>query len=257
MTRFVDKVAIVTGATSGIGLQVARMLAQEGAKVAVVASSDIKKAASVCDLIKSEGGIARDYVTDVSVPGQTRDLAESVKADFGQIDLLVNAAGVFLPTPIFDAPRDHVDASVDINLKGTWNMIEAVAPHFKNQQSGKIVNFASVAGVSAVTTFAIYSATKAAIIMLTRALAAELAPFGINVNAIAPGNTATPMNEAVRTDPAFAEQLAALSQVTPSNVTFSAPEDIAKSVLFLLSEDARPLMGATLVADEGISATIM
>jgi 3-oxoacyl-[acyl-carrier protein] reductase len=123
----------------------------------------------------------------------------------------------------------------------------------KRRGGGRIVNLASTAGQIGVKGFALYSASKAAISMMTRALAAELAPHGIAINAVAPGNTATPMNAGVRADAAVSE---AMRQITPSGVAFSDVADIAAIVLFLLSERAKAVHGATWLADEGISAAI-
>lgn len=256
MSDFKNKVAIITGGSSGIGASIARLLAGRGAKVAVVASSRIEKAQTVADDITAQGGTAKPYVSDVRSPQETRDLVATVARDFGKVNILVNAAGVFYATPLEGTPPGDLDRMIDINLKGTWNMIQAAAPHLKNAGGGKILNFASVAGVAGVRGFSLYCATKAAIVMLTRVLGAELAPFNINMNALAPGNTATPMNEAIRTDPTFAKDIEAMAAATPSNTTFSDPQDIAEAGLYLLSNPAKPIIGATLVVDEGFSATV-
>lgn len=251
---FQGKVAIVTGGSSGIGQAVAEALAAEGAVVAIVASSSIAKAASVCDAISTGGGRASPYVVDVRDAKAVQAVVAKVEADLGPIDLLVNAAGVFYPTPIGETPAEDGERLLDINLKGVWNCIQAVAPGMKQREQGKILNFASVAGFAAVRTFALYCASKAAVMMLTRAAAAELAPFGVNVNAIAPGNTATPMNEGFRQsgDPA----LDAIRDATPSRTTFSDPREIAGAALFLLSERGRPAHGSTWLMDEGVSAAM-
>ena len=257
MSDFDGKVALITGGSSGIGETIARLLAARGAMVAVVASSRIEKAQAVVDEINADGGQARAYAADVRAAKAVGDLIGAVKTDLGGVDILVNAAGVFYPTPIGETSPDDLDRMVDINLKGTWNVTQAVVPVLKARGGGKILNFASVAGVAGVRRFALYCATKASIVMLTRVLGAELAPFNINVNALAPGNTATPMNEAVRTDPAHKAELEAMAAVTPSNVTFSDPNEIAEAGLYLLSAAARPVMGTTLVIDEGFSATLV
>jgi 3-oxoacyl-[acyl-carrier protein] reductase len=256
MSEFENKVAIVTGGSSGIGETIASLLAERGARVAVVASSRVEKAQAVADRIKADGGVAQAYAADVRDSEAVKALVAAVQKDLGGIDILVNAAGVFYPTPLEDTSRDDLDRMVDINLKGTWNMTQAVVPVLKERGSGKILNFASVAGVAGVRGFALYCATKASIVMLTRVLGAELAPFNINVNALAPGNTATPMNEAIRNNPEHKAELEAMAAVTPSNVTFSDPIEIAEAGLYLLSRAARPVMGTTLLADEGFSATV-
>ena len=147
-----------------------------------------------------------------------------------------------------------MDEMVDINLKGTWNMINAVAPQLKAAKKGKIVNVASVAGVTGFATFAIYCASKGGIIMMTRALACELGRQGIHVNCVAPGNTATPMNEDIRNKDEMAGMREYMASRTPSGRTFSEPSDIAGAVVFLLSDAANAMHGSCLLMDEGISA---
>ena len=134
-------------------------------------------------------------------------LVGDVKAAFGRIDILVNSAGIFEPTPIGETTEAEYDATMDINVKGTFFAINEVAPVMIAQGGGKIVNLSSVTGVMGFKTFSVYCASKAAINYLTRALALELSPHNIAVNAILPGNTATPMNVKIRTEPQFEEML--------------------------------------------------
>lgn len=251
-----ERIIVITGGSSGIGATLARALAARGAAVAVVASSDRKKADIVVDDIEAAGGRAISLVGDVRDATVASSMVAETKNAFGRFDMLANAAGVFLPSPPGDTPQSALDAMVDINIKGTWNMLDAAVEPLKANGGGKVLNFSSCAGVQGIKSFAIYCATKAAISMMTRVVGAELAPFNINVNAIAPGNTATPMNEAVRTDPAMAEAYAAMEQLTPSNTTFSDAEDIAHAAIYLLSDAARPMYGSSLLIDEGISAVI-
>lgn len=250
---FAGKVAIVTGGSSGIGRSVAEALGSAGATIAVVASSNQEKARQVADGIEESGGSAAPFVVDVRDDRAVRALVAKVEESFGGIDCLVNAAGVFFPTPVGKTEVQSLDQIVDINIKGTWTCINATVPALRRRGGGKILNFASVAGLVGINGFALYSATKAAIVMMTRSLAAELAPDGININAIAPGNTATPMNLGVRTNE---EAVEAMRKVTPSGNAFSDASDIAAIALFLLSQTARPVHGATWLADEGISAAI-
>lgn len=254
--RFADKIALVTGGSSGIGACIAAALAAEGAIVFVAASGSIDKAKTVTDRIDARGGLAKPLAMNVTDPAAVKRQVDAIVADKGHIDILVNAAGIFLPTPPGETDPDVSDRMIDTNIKGTWNSVQAVVPHMKAARSGKILNFSSVAGLTAFRGFAIYSASKAATAMMTKVLAAELAPFDINVNAIAPGNTATPMNEGMRGDPDQAAILEAMKAMTPSNHIFSDPEEIAESALFLLSNAARPIHGTTLLVDEGISAAI-
>lgn len=249
-----DRVAIVIGGTQGIGKASAKRLAVEGAVVVVVASSDLKRAEEVATEIRNEQGRAVGKVADVRSRQALHGLSAEVLAEFGRIDILVNCAGVFLPTPAGAASEADVDRMLDINLKGSFMAIDAVVGAMKAQRAGKIVNVASVASFIGVGSYAIYCATKAGISMMTRALACELAPHGININAIAPGNTATPMNENVRTEAEFKPMLEAMAARTPSGRTFSTAEEMAGMIAFLASDDARSMHGTTVLMDEGFSA---
>jgi 3-oxoacyl-[acyl-carrier protein] reductase len=251
--KLADSVAFVTGSSSGIGEAIARRFAQEGAKVAVAASSTLAKAELVAASIRDAGGTAWACVVDVRKRAEVDAALAAAEKALGPIDIIVNSAGVYYATPIGSTSEADMDRMVDVNLKGTFNVINAIAPKLKALGHGKIVNFASVAAVLGVKERSLYCASKAAIAQMTVALAREFAPFGVNCNAIAPGNTATPMNEKVRTDPAYAAQLAGMKAATPSPTPYSAPDDIASVALFLASDDARTMHGALVIADEGIS----
>ncbi len=253
---FSGKIAVVTGGSSGIGATIAQQLAIRGARVAVVASSSIDKAGQVIASWGDAAASGRPYAADVSDSNAVQMLFKQVEADLGGVDLLVNAAGIYLPTPSGETAPAESSRMIDINVKGTWNCIEAAVPLLRRRGGGRILNFASVAGTIGVRQFSLYCATKAAILMMTRALAAELARDGININAIAPGNTSTPMNEPLRSGEGAAERIAAMASITPSGVAFTEPEEMAEIALFMLSDAARPVHGATWVVDEGISAAI-
>jgi 3-oxoacyl-[acyl-carrier protein] reductase len=252
--RLKDSIALVTGGTQGIGHAVAQRLGSEGAIVVAIASRDPARAAAVASRIRDDGGRAEAEVGNVTDRVNARSLVERVLARHGRVDVLVNCAGVFLPTPAGERADDSVDRTIATNLVGTFTMIDAVVPSMKARRAGRIVNVASVAAFMGVGGYSIYCATKAAIMMMTRALACELAPHGIRINAIAPGNTATPMNEAIRTDTAYSSMLQAMAARTPSGRTYSPPEEMAAMVAFLASDEARSMHGTTVLMDEGFSA---
>jgi 3-oxoacyl-[acyl-carrier protein] reductase len=254
MLQLEGKVAVIIGGSSGIGEAIARRFCKEGAGVAVVSSSSVAKAEAVAASIRSTGGKARSYVADVREMSSLEALAGDVAGDFGGIDILVNSAGVYFPTRLGETRPEDVHRMVDINLIGTVLAIEAIAPYLKARGSGRIITLSSVAAYLGAKDYPLYCATKAAVKMLTRALALQLAPLGININAIAPGNTATPMNEHVRTQPEFAQRRALIDAATPSRRKFSDPDDMAAAALFLASEQGRAMHGATMLIDEGRAA---
>jgi 3-oxoacyl-[acyl-carrier protein] reductase len=249
--RFENKVALITGGSSGIGAEVCVRFAEEGARVAVVASSSVEKAQVTADRC---GGNAKAFVCDVSDFAQVETLVADVLAEFGRIDILVNAAGVFYPTRIGETDEEMFDVMSDTNLKGCFFVCNAVAPHMIAGGGGKIVNLGSAAGTAGRSNYIVYSAVKAGVINMTRSLAAALAPHDINVNCLAPGNTATSMNENVRTEPEYAEIYQTIKEKTLSNRPFADPREMAGAVLFLSSDDASAAHGALLLMDEGVSA---
>jgi 3-oxoacyl-[acyl-carrier protein] reductase len=248
------KVALITGGSSGIGEAIARRFADEGAAIAIVASNSLAKARSVEKAITGGGGTAQSYVADVRSFEALTDLTGKVARDFGGIDILVNSAGVYYPTRLGETTVDDVRRMVDINLVGTYQAIEAVVPHIQARGGGKIINVSSVAAFIGSRDYPLYCATKAAVRMLTRALALQLAPLNININAIAPGNTATPMNEDVRTKTEYAERRKMIDASTPSRRKFSDPKDIAAAAVFIASDQALPMHGSTVLLDEGRAA---
>jgi len=254
--RLAGKVALVTGGSQGIGKAIAERFAAEGAAVAVVASSSKDKAAKVVETLP--GAAERHFAAacDVRDAEAVKALVDDVAKRFGKIDTLVNSAGVFYPTPVGATPKLDSDRMIGINLVGVWNLIDAVAPDMKARKSGQIINISSVAGSMGIGGYSLYCGVKAAIIMMTRALALELAPSGVRVNCIAPGNTATPMNEDIRTRPELKHFLDGMAARTPSGRTYSDPEDMAAIAAFLASDESRAMHGAVVLADEGFSAGI-
>ncbi|HSG96193.1 MAG TPA: SDR family oxidoreductase [Afifellaceae bacterium] len=245
------KVALVTGGSSGIGAEICALFAREGAAVAVVASHDKAKAQAVADGITADGGEARAFVCNVKDTGAVAALVDEVEAALGPIDILVNGAGVFYPTKLGETPETDYDDIVDTCLKGTFFLCNAVGPKMAARGAGKIVNFGSAAGLQGRSAYIVYGAAKAAVMQMTKSLACALAPHGVNVNCIAPGNTATPMNENVRSEPVYAETREIIKRRALSGRPFSDPKEIAAMALFLVSDAAKPMHGETVVMDEG------
>lgn len=253
MGKLEGKVAFITGGSQGIGEATALLFGREGARVAVLASGNLAKAEAVAARIRAAGGKAHAFVADVRKAGEVAKAAEAAAAALGPIDILVNSAGVFPPTPSGATEEAVYDSVMDINVKGTWNAIGAIAPSMRARKTGWIVNVSSVLGSMALANYAVYCASKAAVNMLTRSLAIEFGRDGVHVNAIAPGNTATPMNENLRTESQYAGFVAMMAARTPSGRTYSKPEEMAQAALYLSCEDSKPVHGAILTLDEGFS----
>jgi 3-oxoacyl-[acyl-carrier protein] reductase len=252
--RFKNKVVVVTGGSQGIGEAICKRFVAEGAAVAVVASNSLDKARRVVDTISAAGGSAKAFVCDVTSVSAIEALVGAVIEALGQIDVLVNSAGVFYPTRIGETDEEMFDRMCDINLKGTFFACNAVTPHMIERGSGAIINIGSTSGVVGRRDYIVYSATKAGVMHMTRAMAVALAPHGINVNAIAPGNTETPMNAHIRTEPDHAATREMIAERTPSKRLFADPHEIAGAALFLASDDARSMFGSVVLMDQGITA---
>ena len=253
MKKLNGKVAFISGGSQGIGEATALLFGREGAKVAVLASQDLAKAEGVAKRIRDAGGTATAHVADVRDPGQVAKVVAEVIAAHGPIDILVNSAGVFPPTPAGSTPDAEYDRVMDINVKGTWNTISAVAPGMRARKTGWIVNISSVLGSMALGNYALYCASKAAVNMLTRSLSIEFGRDGLHVNCIAPGNTETPMNANLRTEEQYKGFLDAMGARTPSGRTYSKPEEIAQAALYLSCDDSKPAHGLIMTLDEGFS----
>lgn len=251
-----NQVALVFGGSSGIGKATAQRLAREGATVAVIASGDVAKAQAVADQIVEAGGKAKGFVANVREVGSIKAVVTEVERDLGPVDILVYSAGVYYPTPLGGTEEAAFDQMVEINLKGAFFAVDAVAVGMKQRGRGRIVNVASVAAFRGSSRFPLYCATKAAIVMLTRALVGDLAKHGVHINAVAPGNTATPLNENDRLGENSAATLAAKAAATPSGRTYSPPEEIASTIYFLVSGEVNAMHGETILVDEGLFAGV-
>ena len=248
--RLQGKVAIVTGASQGIGRAIAIRYAKEGARVAVVNAHNVDAARKVVDEITADGGEARHYQRDCSNVDQINDLVENVISDFGTVNILVNNAGVFRTVSVLDTTEEIWDETVDLNLKGAFFLVKAVLPEFQKNGGGKVVNITSIAGTGAFPNCPAYCASKGGAENLTRALAAELGKEHVNVNSIAPGNVATPLNAHVRQD---ADYVQMMENMTPTGIAFMQPEDMTGTAVYLASPDADLVHGATVLVDAGWS----
>ena len=243
-----DKVAIVTGAASGIGRATALRLAKEGAHV-VVTDIDLEKAKEVANEIKASGGKAIVMKVDVTKSEDTTRMAESALDEFGRIDILVNVAGGGARarrTLLRDSTEDVENQMLSLNLKGVLNCTRAVIGHMMDRQSGKIVSIASMGGMIGIPKDSVYTAAKAGIIGFTKALAKEVASHGIHVNCVSPGAIET------KGMPYLDEAGERVRKATLLG-RLGKPEEVANMVVFLASDEASFITGQNAVVCGGRS----
>lgn len=252
--RLKGKVAIVTGANSGIGRAAARLFAREGAGVLCC---DIQETISprVDMLIRGEGGEAVFAHIDVTRQEDCDRMVVAALESFGDLDILYNNAGGGVRKKIHECTDDEWNFVISLNLTALFRGVRAAVPHFIKKRSGTIVSTASSFGLLAAAEYPAYCATKAAIINLTREMALDYGPYGIRVNCVCPGAIETPRFRGFPPKPArdgmSEEKRAALASTSKALLRMGAPEEVAAGVLFLVSEEASFITGHALVIDGG------
>ncbi len=240
-----NKIAIITGASRGIGKSTALLFAKEGAKIVVNYFSSEKEALSVVDEIKKIGSEAIAIKCDVSEENEVKEMINHTIDKFGKIDILVNNAGIVFDVPFFERTVEQFKRTIDVNLLGTFLCSKYASEQMLKNDHGKIINISSTNGINCFSPDAMdYDGSKAGIIILTRDLAKELAPK-IQVNSIAPGWVDTEMNQNLSKD--FIDEEKEKIYLK----RFAKPEEIAKSILFLASDDASYITGSILKVDGG------
>jgi len=244
--RLKGKVAIVTGAGRGIGQAIARLFAQEGAKVALNYSKSEKGASSLADEIRKNGGEAFLVRADVSKADEVKRMIQKTIEKFGRIDVLVNNAGVLFPAAFLDSTEEMWDKTMSVNLKGMYLCSKEVAPIMLNQKRGKIINISSVCGLAQKSALGNtpYAVSKAGVIGLTRSLAVNLGP-AVNVNAVCPGVIDTDMVAFFSPE----RKNAIIEETLLKKI--GRPEDIAYAVLFLASDESDFITGEMVTVSGG------
>ncbi len=241
-----DKVALITGASRGIGKAVALQFAREGASIAAVYAGNHEAARETAAEIESLGARVKTYACDVSDFNATGELVKAVLSDFGQVDILVNNAGITRDGLILSMKEEDFDAVLNTNLKGAFCLTRHLYSHFMRKRSGRILNISSVVGLHGNAGQANYAAAKAGLIGLTKSTAKELAGRGVTCNAIAPGYIESDMTAAL---PEKARQ-AILGSIPAKRP--GSPEDVAALAAFLAGDSASYITGEVIRVDGGM-----
>ena len=245
--RFENQVAIVTGAGRGIGEAIAKRLAAEGAKIAVVSRTEANSQKVADALNAAAPGTAKPYAVDVADFDAVQKAGEQILADFGRVDVLVNNAGITRDTLAMRMSSEDWDIVLDTNLKGAFNFTRAVLRALVKQRIGRIINISSVSGILGTAGQANYAASKAGLIGLSKTLARELASRNITVNVVAPGFTETDMTSVLSDE----VKKGALAMIPQGRMGSS--DDIASAVAYFASPEAAYITGQVLAVDGGMS----
>ncbi len=253
--RLKDKVVVLTGAASGIGRSTAILFAKEGA---IQIISDINEVGlkETYEMIKDGQENTIFMKVDVTKPAEVKDMIDTTIKKYGKIDILICNAGVVRVGPIEDFPDEDYDLLIDVNLKGTYYTCKYAIPYFKNQKFGSIITLASVAAHIGQVNHANYCSTKAGILGFTRALALDLAPYGVRVNSVSPGATDTPMLQgdvAKQARDRGVDYNMVKKEFEEEGVMgrWARPEEIATGILYLATNDSSYMTGADLRLDGG------
>jgi NAD(P)-dependent dehydrogenase (short-subunit alcohol dehydrogenase family) len=255
MPNLIDKVAVITGAASGQGLATARLFAAEGARLALL-DWNAEGVQAVCRELEASGTDALLEVVDLSQPAAVERSCRAILDRFGSVDVLFNNAGIgysanehYRMASVIETPLADWNAIIAINLTSAYLMIRGLAPRMIEQRAGAIINNTSISALVGIRGADAYTATKGALVALTRALAADLGPHGIRVNAIAPGSIATPMIQPLLDEAGIASRLAAIPLGR-----IGLPDDVAGVALFLASDASRYVTGQIIAVDGGRTA---
>lgn len=242
-----NKTAVVTGASRGIGLAVAKKLASQGANIAILYVGKEEEGGNAKKEVEALGVKVGLYYCDVSSFNESKETVEKIIEEFGGIDILVNNAGIVRDKLVLKMEEADFDAVINVNLKGTFNMIKHTYTHFMKKRAGRIVNVASVVGINGNAGQANYSASKAGVIGLTKSVAKELAGRGVTANAVAPGYIITDMTNAL------SDKVKDAIEASIPMKKRGLPEDVANAISFLCSDDASYITGEVIRVDGGMA----
>lgn len=253
--RLKDKVVVLTGAASGIGRSTAILFAKEGA-IQIISDINEVSLKETYEMIKDGKENTIFMKVDVTKPAEVKDMIDTTIKKYGKIDILICNAGVVRVGPIEDFPDEDYDLLIDVNLKGTYYTCKYAIPYFKNQKFGSIITLASVAAHIGQVNHANYCSTKAGILGFTRALALDLAPYGVRVNSVSPGATDTPMLQsdvAKQARDRGVDYEVIKKEFEEEGVIgrWAEPEEIAAGILFLATNESSYMTGADLRLDGG------
>jgi 3-oxoacyl-[acyl-carrier protein] reductase len=247
MISLKDKVSIITGGSRGIGAATAILLAKAGSDIAINYIENGARAAAVVAGVRETGRKIITHQGNVGTGSVAREFVEKTVAEYGKVDIVVNNAGIWTHGEIGATSEETWDETLDINLKGVFNVCNVVVPYLKKNSGGRIINISSTAGQRGEAFHAHYAASKGGILAFTKSLSTELAPFNILVNSVAPGWVDTEMNDSVFADQSFREQV--INAIPLRKI--ATAEDVAGAVLFLASNLAAHVTGATINVNGG------
>ena len=245
--NFENKTAVVTGGSRGIGLAIAKKLAAGGANIAVLYVGDEAEGQNAVEELRAMGAKAEAYFCDVSDFEASKKVVDAVIGEFGGIDILINNAGITRDKLVLNMDEKDFDAVINVNLKGTFNMIKHTYKHFMKKRAGRIVSTSSIVGLNGNAGQANYAASKAGIIGLTKSVARELAGRNVTVNAVAPGYIGTDMTNAL------SDKVKESMQAQIPAKRIGTPEDVANVVCFLCSDEAAYVTGEVIRVDGGLA----